>query len=543
VPAIAHASFIGSQQFRKEKLNYQPTINEPDNSSSGKSSTILPTEKSAGVGIHFTSLPGPYGIGNIGDNAQSFVDTLSSMKIRVWQFLPTGPTAYGDSPYQPLSAFAGNEMLIGVEPLIRLGLLTSSEAEVLTGLSLESVDYGNLIPAKHALLVKAAGRFSAVASAELRSAFEAFLHLHDSHWLDDYAVYRILKTMHGEHPWPEWDKAYVHREQAAMQRLRYSNSEVIEQIKIIQFIFDLQWQALKRYARKHQVILFGDMPIYIALDSADAWAHPEILLIDDDGTPSHVSGVPPDYFSADGQLWGNPLYDWKYHESNGYQWWIERMQHAANLSDLVRIDHFRGFESFWAVQFGAETAQIGEWKPGPSDGLFDSMQAALGSLPIVAEDLGVITPEVDDLRHRDGLPGMKVMQFEVGDPAFSLDKIEENCVCYTGTHDNDTTLGWFLGGDEDTRTNHEITEDQERALQVTGGTRETISIDMIRFAFNSEAKLAVAPMQDFLSLGSGSRLNIPGTTFNNWRWRVSNDQLSLEFCQSIAELVEETSRS
>jgi len=523
-------------------MNYQPTISESGSKSPEKSPAILPAGKSAGVGMHFASLPGPYGIGDIGDSARAFIDTLASMKVRIWQFLPTGPTAYGDSPYQPLSAFAGNEMLIGIEPLIRQGLLTSSEAEVLQGLSAKSVDYGNLIPAKHALLVKAAGRFSAVVSAETKSAFEAFLQLHDSRWLGDYAVYRILKNMHGERPWPEWDKAYVHREQAAMQQVRESNRVEIEQIKIIQFLFDQQWQALKRYASENGVFLFGDMPIYIALDSADAWAHPEILLIDKDGKPSCVSGVPPDYFSADGQLWGNPLYDWKFHQSNGYQWWIERMQHAANLSDLVRIDHFRGFESFWSVQFGAETARVGEWLPGPRDALFESMRAALGSLPIVAEDLGVITPEVDGLRHRHRLPGMKVLQFEVGDPSFSLDEVEENCVCYTGTHDNDTTVGWFNGGDEDTRSAQEIIENQESALKATDGTRETIHLDMIRLAFNSKAKLAIAPMQDFLGLGSDSRLNIPGTTLNNWRWRVSEEQLSPEFCKSVADLVEETSR-
>jgi 4-alpha-glucanotransferase len=404
-------------------MNYQPTINESGSNSPGNSPAILPAGKSAGVGMHFASLPGSHGIGDIGDSALAFVDTLSRMKIRVWQFLPTGPTAYGDSPYQPLSAFAGNEMLIGIDPLIRQGLLTSSEAEVLTGLASESVDYGNLIPAKHVLLVKAASRFYAMASDETKSAFEAFLHLHDSRWLGDYAVYRILKTMHGERPWPEWDEAFVHREQAAMQKERERNREAIEQIKIIQFLYDQQFQAMKRYASEKGVFLFGDMPIYIALDSSDAWAHPEILLIDKDGKPSYISGVPPDYFSADGQLWGNPLYDWEFHKSNGYQWWIERMQHAANLSDLVRIDHFRGFESFWSVQFGAETAREGEWLPGPRDALFESMQAALGSLPIVAEDLGVITPEVDGLRHRHDLPGMKVLQFEVGDPSFSLDDI------------------------------------------------------------------------------------------------------------------------
>ena len=283
---------------------------------------ILPEGKTAGVGMHFASLAGPYGIGDIGDSAQSFIDTLVSMQIGVWQYLPTGPTAYGDSPYQPLSAFAGNEMLVGIEPLIRLGLLTSDEARVLGDLSSESVDYGNLIPAKRDLLAKAASRFSVCASDELKFAYEAFLHLHDSHWLGDYAAFRILKTMHGERPWPEWETAFVHREPAAMQELRDSNLEAIEQVKVIQFLFDQQWRSLKRYADRNSIRLFGDMPIYIALDSADAWAHPEILLIDKDGKPSHVSGVPPDYFSADGQLWGNPLYDWDFHASNGYQWWM-----------------------------------------------------------------------------------------------------------------------------------------------------------------------------------------------------------------------------
>ncbi len=492
--------------------------------------------------MHFASLASPYGIGDIGDSALAFVDTLASMKIRVWQFLPTGPTGYGDSPYQPLSAFAGNEMLIGIGPLVRQGLLTPEEAETLTDLSSESVDYGNLIPRKHALLDRAAGRFLSMASTELKSTFEAYLCRHGNHWLGDYAVYRILKTKHGERPWTEWETAYVHRDPVAMQKVRESNHEAIEHIKIIQFLFDQQWQALKQYASEKGILLFGDMPIYIALDSADAWAHPEILLIDKDGKPSHISGVPPDYFSADGQLWGNPLYDWEFHESNGYQWWIERMQHIANQSDLVRIDHFRGFESFWSVQFGAETARDGEWLPGPGDALFESMQAALGSLPIVAEDLGAITPEVDSLRFRHNIPGMKVLQFEVGDPCFDLANIGSYCVCYTGTHDNDTTVGWFKGGDEDTRSGQEITDSQQNALKVTGGCRETIHLDMIRLAFNSHAKLAIAPLQDFLGLGSESRLNTPGTTMNNWRWRVKEEQLSVAFCESVANLVEETSR-
>ena len=520
-------------------MNDKSTVNEH----AGENPSILAGSKKAGVGVHFASLNGKYGIGDIGDSALAFIDVLVSMKMGVWQFLPTGPTAYGDSPYQPLSAFAGNEMLIGIEPLIRLGLLSSDEADVLTVLSSEHVDYGRLIPLKHALLTGAANQFKSNASASLRAAYEIFLGDHEDFWLNDYAAYRIIKTMHHERPWPEWDAAFVRREPHAMQQLRETHRDAIESIKIIQFLFDQQWQTLKAYARENGIDLFGDMPIYIALDSADAWAHPEILLIDENGRPSHVAGVPPDYFSADGQLWGNPLYDWKYHESNGYQWWIERIKHAAGQMDLVRIDHFRGFESFWSVEFGAETARDGEWLPGPRAALFDSMQAALGNLPIVAEDLGVITPEVDALRYTHNIPGMKVLQFEVGDPAFDLDTIEENCVCYTGTHDNDTTLGWFNGTDEDTRSEQEIIETRENALKVCAGNPETIHIDMIRLAFNSKAKLAIAPMQDFLGLGSDARLNTPGTTMDNWRWRVSAEQLSPAFCESVAKLVEASSRA
>jgi 4-alpha-glucanotransferase len=505
--------------------------------------TILPADKKAGVGMHFTSLSSPYGIGDIGDAAAAFIDRLVSMNIRFWQFLPTGPTAYGDSPYQPLSAFAGNEMLIGMEPLIRIGLLHPGEADALRGLPAERVDYGNLIPLKQALLTRAAERFASVAGVELKSAYAAFLARHDSQWLGDYALYRILKSQHGERPWPEWEKPCVQRQAEVLRQVQKNSHADIEKVKIIQFLFDQQWRELRHYAHERGISLFGDMPIYIALDSSDAWAHPEILLIDEDGRPSHVAGVPPDYFSADGQLWGNPLYDWKYHESNGYQWWIERLQHAASQVDLVRIDHFRGFESFWAVRFGAQTAREGAWLPGPGDGLFNAMKTALGSLPIVAEDLGVITPEVDALRHRHNIPGMKVLQFEVGAPDFDIADIGRDCVCYTGTHDNDTTVGWFNGAGDDTRTAAEIAENRRNTLRVTGGNGESIHLDLVRLAFNSRARLAIVPLQDFMGLGSGSRLNTPGTTSDNWRWRVTEAQLSAEFCRSVADLIQETARS
>jgi len=345
--------------------------------------------------MHFSSLASQHGIGDIGDGAQAFIDKLADMKLRVWQFLPVGPTAYGDSPYQPLSAFAGNEMLLGIDPLVRQGLLTPGEAEVLTGLSPDYVDFGALIPKKTAVLAQATARFAKTANTESKAAFDDYLELNDRAWLDDYATYRALKTLHDEQPWPAWDKPVVHREPLAMGKKREGNRDAIMHVKLAQFLFERQWQSLREYANDNGVLLFGDMPIYIALDSADAWAHPELLLIDEGGTPSHVAGVPPDYFSADGQLWGNPLYDWGYHEAHQYQWWVERMRRTLDQADLVRIDHFRGFESFWSVAHGADTAREGEWVPGPRDGLFDALKSALGVLPIVAEDLGVITPEVD----------------------------------------------------------------------------------------------------------------------------------------------------
>ncbi len=506
-------------------------------------SYILKMGRQAGVGLHIASLPGGHGIGDIADGAMSFLDKLFEMDIGVWQILPTGPTAYGDSPYQPLSAFAGNAMLIGLRPLVHLGLLNESDLEPLEALPREYVDYGRLITAKRALLVKAAQRFCGRRGHGLTTKYEEFLHQHAAHWLDDYALFRVLKTLHGKRAWPEWEKDFVQRKPTALRKASDECREAIERIRITQFLFTHQWMTFRAAARQRGICLVGDMPIYIALDSADAWAHPEMLLIDRDGQPSHVAGVPPDYFSEDGQLWGNPLYDWAYHEESGYRWWIERMQQAANLTDLVRIDHFRGFESFWSVPASASTARKGKWVPGPGDAVFEAMRQALGSLPIVAEDLGVITPEVDRLRMNQGFPGMIVLQFEVGEPKFDIDEIDENSVCYTGTHDNDTTVGWFNGNGDDTRTEKEIAKTRDRALKVTGGSAKTIHLDMIRLAFSSRAALAIAPMQDYLGLGSDARLNIPGTTLNNWRWRLRDEELHPGFLQSVSEMVQSASRA
>jgi 4-alpha-glucanotransferase len=503
----------------------------------------LPRRPQAGVCLHITSLPGTYGIGEIGDSAHRFIDAMVRMQLRVWQFLPTGPTAYADSPYQPLSTFAGNELLIDVATLVRSGLLTSVEADSLLRLPADFVDYGKLIPKKNALLNRAAGRFNAHASSAVKAEFGHFIEKYDRSWLHDYATFRILKTRHGDRPWTEWAPEFVHRDTKALRKLEVEAAQQIDDIKIVQFLFHYQWQQLKAYAVERGVLLFGDMPICIALDSSDAWAMRENLRIDCDGRPEGVAGVPPDYFSEDGQLWGNPLYDWKVHSANGYGWWIERLRQSAELADIVRIDHFRGFEAYWSVPFSAKTARFGEWQPGPGDAIFDAMRNALGHLPIVAEDLGVITPQVEAMRNRHRIPGMKVLQFEVSYENFDATKFDSNCVCYTGTHDNDTTIGWFRGSPDDIRSADEIRRTQKAVLDITGGRPDTIHNDLIDLAFSSPARLAVAPMQDYLGLGSEARLNTPGTSGKNWRWRMQNEQLVLSLMDSVAARVDDASRA
>jgi 4-alpha-glucanotransferase len=497
----------------------------------------------AGVCLHIASLPGPYGIGEIGRHAREFVDRMSEMRLSVWQFLPTGPTAYGDSPYQPLSTFAGNEMLIDIGDMVELELITRDETAELAALPEQFVDYGALIPIKTRLLRIAAERFCESAGPELRAAFGAFAAEHDARWLHDYALFRLLKTTHGERPWIEWPPEFAHRDADAIATLEEARGREVEAIKIIQFLFHYQWSTLRDHARASGIQLFGDMPVYIALDSADAWANREILQLDEDGRPSRVAGVPPDYFSEDGQLWGNPLYDWENHRKTGYRWWIDRLRASAELADLVRIDHFRGFDAYWCVPADSDTARVGAWEPGPGDAIFDAMRDALGDLPIVAEDLGVITPGVEALRDRHRIPGMRVLQFDVTEDDFKLDDVAGNSVCYTGTHDNDTTIGWFRGSPDDIRTPREIRSAREGAIRVTGGTPETIHIDMIRAAFSTRAAIAIAPMQDFLGLGSEARINTPGTSGNNWRWRALDTQITDGLCHNVAAMVEAAGRA
>jgi 4-alpha-glucanotransferase len=498
--------------------------------------------REAGVILHISSLPGRYGIGELGKSARWFVDQLSDMQIAVWQFLPLGPTAFGDSPYQSLSTFAGNELLIDIGDLVDLGLLYEEEVADLAGLPDHCVDFSALIPIKNRLLTIAASRFRNTVNESVLEEYASFLRQHDAAWLRDYALYRVLKSKHGARSWVEWPAQFKNRDETALLAIEESESTQIEAVKITQFLFFRQWAALRDYANNKGVRLFGDLPIYIAMDSADAWGKRELLKMDDHGNPDGVAGVPPDYFSEDGQLWGNPLYDWAAHAADNYAWWIDRLRATAELVDLVRIDHFRGFESYWAVPADADTARSGSWEQGPGNAILDAFKKEFGELPIIAEDLGIITPAVEALRDDYNLPGMRVLQFTVGDGDFELSHVSENSVCYTATHDNDTTVGWFHGSPDDIRSAQEIEHCQKAALRLTNGQAETIHTDLIKAALSTRAGIAIAPMQDFLGLGSDARMNKPGIAGGNWRWRVLESQLSTNFCDNVASLVIESGR-
>ncbi len=499
--------------------------------------------RQAGVCLHLTSLPGEHGIGEIGRSARHFIDMLASMNVGVWQFLPTGPTGYGDSPYQGLSTFAGNELLIDTGDLVQLNLLPRDAVKRLYRLPRRAVDYGRLIPLKHALLATATAAFESIAAATMRSNFEDFLEQNDAAWLHDYAMFRVLKNMHDGKPWPQWERSYARRQPAALKKLENDARAEMRSWKVRQFFFARQWQELRKYASMRGVRLFGDMPMYIALDSADAWSHPEILRINRAGKMKYIAGVPPDYFSRSGQLWGNPVYDWDRQAADGYSWWRARLRHALAQFDLVRIDHFRGFESYWAVPASARTARRGRWQRGPREALFDALRKSIPCPPIVAEDLGILTPEVEALRKRYDFPGMRVLQFEVTRKDFDLGDIPENCVCYTGTHDNDTTRGWFEAGCGVRRGKTKIRNTKQAVLGITGGTARTVAIDLVALAFRSRAKLAIAPMQDVLGLGTKARLNTPGTSKDNWRWRLSAHQLTTKVRATVQELARATGRA
>jgi len=498
--------------------------------------------------LHPTSLPGPYGIGELGPGAVRFVDTLCRMGQFFWQVLPLGPTGYSNSPYQSSSTFAGNTLLISLERLVEDGLLTQPELDAFPSLPAERVRFGEAIPAREKVLGEVADRFSARATPQMRDAMKAFCRLEAS-WLDDYALYCAIKRANGLKPWTQWPRPLAARESSALKDAAERLANDVHREKVLQFLFHEQWHRLHAYCRERGVGIIGDLPIFVAHDSADVWAHPELFLLGDGGELLVQAGVPPDYFSKTGQLWGNPLYRWGVHNVTGYAWWVRRMRAILRSVDVVRIDHFRGFEAHWEVPGQARTARNGRWVKGPGAELFEALLQELGNLPIIAEDLGVITPEVEALRDRFGLPGMRILQFAFGrDPqagSFRPESFPANCVAYTGTHDNDTTVGWFHSkpGRGSTRTAAELREERRAITQYFGTDGAGIHWSMIAEVLKSQANTAIIPLQDVMGLGAEARMNQPGSSRDNWEWRFSWDMLTAEMTERLRQLTVESGRA
>ena len=496
-----------------------------------------------GILLHPTSLPGRYGIGELGPEAHRFVDFLAGAGQRLWQVLPLGPTGYGDSPYQCFSAFAGNPLLISLDALVEDGWLQAADVAYAPKLPADSVDYDAVAAFKLPLLDRAFRRFEEAAESADREAFEAFRQANAS-WLDDYALYMAVKEAQGGKEWTDWQEDIARRRPEALARWREERAGAVRAREFGQYLFFLQWQRLRDRCRERDIALMGDIPIFVARDSADVWSHPELFQLEEDGRPRVMAGVPPDYFSATGQLWGNPLYDWEEMARTGYAWWVERLRAALGLVDLVRLDHFRGFEACWEIPAGEKTAENGQWVKGPGAALFEALREALGELPIVAENLGVITPEVEELRERFGFPGMAILQFAFGrDPEaaqFQPHHYPRNRVVYTGTHDNDTTVGWWTssGAGDSTRGADEVREERQHALAYLDAEGREIHWAFIRAAFASVADTAVVPLQDVLGLGSEARMNLPGRARGNWRWRFRPEALNDTIRDRLKRLAE-----
>lgn len=484
-------------------------------------------QRAAGLLLHPTSLPGPFGIGTLGAEAGAWIDRLSESGVGYWQILPLGPTGFGHSPYQCYSAFAGNALLIDAKSLLAEGLLTPDELPAPLP-ETSSVDFAAAEATQNSLLKKAFARF------EPDPVFEAFYAAHAA-WLDDYALFMALLEYFNFRAWNDWPEAIRLRDPESLAYYAALLKDESDFHRFVQFCFFSQWEQLKTYANQKRVRMIGDLPIYVAMNSADVWAHPELFLLDDALQPTHVAGVPPDYFSETGQRWGNPLFDWEYMKTTGYSWWTERLKASLQLYDRVRIDHFRGFEAYWSIPADEETAMNGVWVKGPDHKLFDAFRQALGdALPIIAEDLGIITPEVEKLRDDYGLPGMKILQFAFGDNAanpYLPHNHIQNCVVYTGTHDNDTTNGWFYAAPPE---EHE----RARVMRYLGCGWEEFHKSFNRTALASTANLAMLPLQDLMGLGAECRMNTPGTTEGNWRWRVTTSQLDSAPWQELKSLCE-----
>lgn len=489
--------------------------------------------RTSGILLHPTSLPGPFGIGDLGHSARRFVDFLAAAGQGLWQMLPLGPTGYGESPYQCTSAFAGNPLLISPELLVDGGWLGPEDLDA-PDFSSHQVDFHAVIPWKRALIARAVHAFQEQASETDREDYHAFREAH-ADWLDDFALYHALKVHHGHRPWTEWRVDLARREPEALEHWSKAHARELDAQRLIQYFFFTQWSGLRAYANSRGVRLIGDMPIFVAHDSSEVWTHREWFQLDEAGHPTVIAGVPPDYFSATGQRWGNPLYDWPKVAADGYSFWVQRMRRVLELVDLVRIDHFRGFAGYWEIPAEEETAVNGRWMPGPGMALFDALRATLGEgLPLIAEDLGVITEDVEVLRDGLDLPGMAILQFGFEDTeggfgrsSFLPHNHRRSLAVYTGTHDNNTLLGWWALRDPATRHN---------AMLYLNSDGSEIHWDFIRSALGSVAALALFPMQDVLGLGAEACMNRPGTSEGNWLWRYRDDMLTDDAAERLRVL-------
>jgi 4-alpha-glucanotransferase len=495
----------------------------------------MPFPRASGILLHPTSFPSPFGIGDFGLEAYRFVDFLVDSKQKLWQILPLGPTGDSNSPYASYSAMAGNPLLISPELLQKKGLLAKENFINLPKFSIETVNFSQVIQTKMPMLQKACFNFKASATSDQQREFSEFCHS-QAYWLDDYALFMALKDAHEGASWNAWEPAIVQRQPEAIQQWQQRLANEIFYYKYLQFEFFCQWSDLKHYANHRGVQIIGDIAIYVAHDSADVWAHSENFCLDQQtGSPALMAGTPPDYFSATGQLWGNPVYNWVQLQQDNFDWWLQRFQTMLNYVDLIRIDHFRGFQAYWAVKQGETTASNGSWIVAPGEAFFEVLQDKLGFLPIIAEDLGEITPEVYSLRDHFKFPGMKILQFAFGDglqaeKRFLPFNYESNCVVYTGTHDNDTTVGWF---------NQLLPQQQQEVVRYLGCTSQLgIHWDLIRLALSSVANQAIIPLQDVLGLGNEARMNFPGTSAGNWGWRYRSAALTQEISDRLRTMTE-----
>lgn len=497
--------------------------------------------RSSGLLLHPTSLPGGHGIGDFGPEAYGFVDFLHSAGQKLWQVLPLNPTGYADSPFQCFSASAGNPLLISLDQLAEQGVLSKNDLQSVPAFPVEAVDYGAALFFKMPLLYKAAATFLVDASTDSSRDFEEFTQTHAS-WLDDFALFMAVKEKYNQVAWTKWPADIATRQSDTIRRKKDELASAINAQKFFQYVFFQQWQKLRAYGRERNIRIIGDMPIYVAHDSADVWANPQFFYLDKGGKPIKIAGVPPDYFSATGQCWGNPIYNWPLLKQTGFQWWVERLRSALRLYDLVRIDHFRGFEAYWEVPGSETTAINGRWVKGPGAELFSVLRKELGDLPIIAENLGVITPEVEALRHEFGLPGMAILQFAFGKdpqaPTFKPHNYVRDLVAYTGTHDNDTLVGWWMssGSGDSTRSTEDVVKEHAYARSYLGFKNEAINWVLIRGIMSSVANTAIAPMQDVLGLGSEARMNLPGVPSGYWKWRMKPGAASREVAATLKEL-------